>query len=212
MRVLLATTIAAVLVLDVSAFVASGPISVLCSRKAVASGCRHVEVRSLSVGPKCSATGAEPHSGITDWVVANGGYVHPAVRPVSRGDAGVGLTLSAKVSAGQVLLALPPRLHVTLERLTGDDAAAAEMEVPSNKWDVKLALALLALMHKSKETAVAPQKADNANLKANTGGFGATPAAAPTRSTLEWASYFETLPASLDTLPIFYTGAQLREF
>jgi len=159
---------------------------------------------------EATATPAGPHSKIAEWVVANGGYVHPALRPVDRGEAGIGLSLVEPVLGGQVLVALPPRLMVTAERLSGSDATAVELEVPPNKWDIKLALALLALMHDARNP---PAAAAGSSPTKSKGGFGAAPSAPePRRSSVEWATYFETLPDTLESLPIFYTGAQLREF
>jgi len=194
--------VAAVLVVTASGFLSSGPTMLLAhsARPGVRVGLR------IQTGP--TMTLAAAHSNIAEWVVANGGYVHPAVSTVDRADAGVGLTLSAPVKAGQVLVALPPRLQVTLERLTGDDAAAAEMEVPPKKWDVKLALALVSLMH---EDAKAPNKEDVSKL-AKAGGFAAPAPVSTKSSAVDWATYVETLPKALNSLPIFYTGAQLREF
>lgn len=177
------------------------------------------------------------HSSIVDWVAANGGYVHPAVTLSDKGDAGVGLSLSAPVPAGQVLVAVPPRLQararcmhyacvyacpsnnpillqVTLSRLTGDEAVAVENEVPAGKWDFRLALALIALIHESQNAPAATAAEKPVKSKQpKADGFGTAPEpAALKRSSVEWQTYIETLPQKLDSLPVFFTGAQLREF
>ena len=57
--------------------------------------------------------------------------------------------VQAEARGTQVLVALPPRLQVSVDLLAGDDAVAVDNEVPANKWDVKLGLTLLAIMHQS---------------------------------------------------------------
>ena len=165
--------------------------------------------------------GDRAYTDISSWVVANGGYVHPALAVCERGSAGLGLSVNAPVSAGQVLVALPPRLHVTIDScLRGAALAAVEKEVPPNKWDVRLALALLALIREGDLKAQpGPQSANSLAPSApanKPGGFAAPKnnkknTTVARSSAVGWATYIETLPSAL-ALPIFYTGAQLREF
>ena len=110
-----------------------------------------------------------------------------------------------------MLVAVPPRLMVTQERLGGSNAKAVELEVPPNKWDVKLALALLALMHQERSSPLPAAAVAKSKKPAKAkGGFGAAaPTPEPRRSSVDWATYFETLPESLNSLPIFFTGAQV---
>jgi hypothetical protein len=157
------------------------------------------------------------HAGIAAWITENGGYVHPAVEPVDRGEAGIGLSLSAPVSAGQVLVALPPRLQVSVDELSGDEKVAVDNEVPPNKWDVKLGLTLLHIMHQPEETSVSEKKKEDKGKSKSTTpkmGFGAPQPAAPPqkRSSVKWKTYLSTLPSALPSIPIFFTGAQLREY
>ena len=153
---------------------------------------------------------APAHTAITEWVVANGGFVHPALRAVDRGEAGVGLTLAEPAAAGAVLVAIPPRLQITTARLAGDEAAAVELEVPPNKWDVKLALALLTVLHDANSVGHAPSAPV---APPPTRGFGAAPPKPQQRgSGVAWQTYADTLPDSLASLPLFFTGAMLREF
>jgi Fe-S cluster biogenesis protein NfuA len=189
----------------------------LCTQPGRASSSRlssYRQVRVPSEGAGVRMELGSSHSAIAEWVVANGGFVHSAVSPVDRGEAGVGLSVSADVNAGQVLLALPPRLQVSTAYLTGAEAAAAENEVPPNKWDVKLALALLALKESAEKPGAVESPKKDKQPASKAGGFGAPAAQAskPKRNSLDWGAYLYTLPSALKSLPIFFTGAQLREY
>jgi hypothetical protein len=176
--------------------------------KAPPHGMRPVQAVKMALSPA--------HAGIAAWITENGGYVHPAVEPVDRGEAGIGLSLTAQVSAGQVLVALPPRLQVSVDELSGDEKVAVDNEVPPNKWDVKLGLTLLQIMHQSEETSAEKKKEDKGRSKSTIlkTGFGAPQPAAPVqkRSSVKWETYLSTLPSALPSIPIFFTGAQLREY
>ena len=115
-----------------------------------------------------------------------GGYIHPAVQAVATDGQGTGLKIVGEpIQPGQIIIGVPPPLQLSWASSspTLGIASAVEQLLPDDEqWDMRCAVALLAL------EATAARSGD-----------------------AYWQAYLDTLPDRVPGLPANFASAELRQ-